>query len=114
MVQRISFGLDSFPLLAIHLFVLASNILNGAGIAERIFAFSTALVGHMRGGLAQVNIMDSMIFTGMSGVAQADAAGLGTIEIRHMKARGYDAGFAAAVTAASSIIGPITPPASSW
>ncbi|WP_459615357.1 TRAP transporter large permease [Bordetella sp. 2513F-2] len=109
-VQRISSGLDSFPLLAIPLFVLAGNILNGAGIADRIFAFSTALVGHIRGGLAQVNIMASMIFAGMSGVAQADAAGLGTIEIKHMKARGYDAGFAAAVTAASSIIGPVIPP----
>lgn len=109
-VQRMASGLDSFPLIAIPLFVLAGNILNGAGIAARIYAFAVALVGHIRGGLAQVNIFGSMIFAGMSGVAQADAAGLGTIEIKHMKEHGYDAPFAAACTAASAIIGPIIPP----
>ncbi|WP_062225905.1 TRAP transporter large permease [Aureimonas frigidaquae] len=109
-VQRMASGLDSFPLIAIPLFVLAGNILNGAGIAERIYAFAVALVGHVRGGLAQVNIFGSMVFAGMSGVAQADAAGLGTIEIKHMKERGYSAPFAAACTAASAIIGPVIPP----
>lgn len=109
-VQRMSSGLDSFPLLAIPLFILAGNLLNGAGIANRIFDFASALVGHLRGGLAQVNVLASMIFAGMSGVAQADAAGLGTIEIKHMKERGYDAGFSAAVSASSAIIGPIIPP----
>lgn len=109
-VQRMASGLDSFPLIAIPLFVLAGNILNGAGIAERIYAFAVALVGHVRGGLAQVNIFGSMVFAGMSGVAQADAAGLGTIEIKHMKERGYGAPFAAACTAASAIIGPVIPP----
>ncbi len=109
-VQRMPSGIDSFPLLAIPLFILAGNIMNGAGIASRIYEFSMALVGHIRGGLAHVNILGSMIFAGMSGVAQADAAGLGTIEIRHMKERGYDPAFAAACTAASAIIGPIIPP----
>jgi len=109
-VQRMPSGIDSFPLLAIPLFILAGNIMNGAGIANRIYDFSMALVGHIRGGLAQVNILGSMVFAGMSGVAQADAAGLGTIEIKHMKERGYDPAFAAACTAASAIIGPIIPP----
>jgi tripartite ATP-independent transporter DctM subunit len=108
--QRIGSGLDSFPLLAIPLFILAGNVLNGAGIASRIYDFSTAIVGHIRGGLAHVNIFGSMVFAGMSGVAQADAAGLGTIEIEHMKKRGYPAPFAAACTAASAIIGPVIPP----
>lgn len=108
--QRMSSGLDSFPLIAIPLFILAGNILNGAGIAARIYAFAVALVGHIRGGLAQVNIFGSMVFAGMSGVAQADAAGLGTIEIKHMKEHGYSAPFAAACTAASAIIGPVIPP----
>lgn len=109
-IQRMSGGLDSFPLLAIPLFVLAGHLFNRAGISERIFDFASALVGHMRGGLAQVNIAASIIFAGMSGVAQADAAGLGAVEIRQMKQRGYSASFAAAVTAASSIIGPVIPP----
>lgn len=109
-VQRMAPGLDSFPLLAIPLFILAGNIMNQGGIAARIFAFANALVGHLRGGLAQVNIAASLIFSGMSGVAQADAAGLGTVEIRAMRQQGFDPAFAGAVTAASSIIGPIVPP----
>jgi hypothetical protein len=76
-VQRMSSGIDSFPLLAIPLFVLAGNLMNIGGIASRIFEFAVALVGHLRGGLAQVNIFASLIFAGMSGVAQADAAGAG-------------------------------------
>ena len=109
-IQRMTGGLDSFPLLAIPLFVLAGHLFNRAGISERIFDFASALAGHMRGGLAQVNIAASIIFAGMSGVAQADAAGLGAVEIRQMRERGYSPGFAAAVTAASSIIGPVIPP----
>lgn len=109
-VQRMSSGIDSFPLLAIPLFVLAGNLLNVGGIAARIFDFAVALVGHLRGGLAQVNIFASLIFSGMSGVAQADAAGLGTVEIKAMKREGFDAAFAAACTAASAIVGPIIPP----
>ena len=109
-VQRMAPGLDSFPLLAIPLFVFAGNLLNKAGIAARIFDFALALVGHIRGSLAHVNVVASIIFAGMSGVAQADAAGLGTVEIRAMKKAGFDGAFSAAVTAASSIIGPIIPP----
>jgi tripartite ATP-independent transporter DctM subunit len=103
-------GIDSFPLLAIPLFVLAGNLLNVGGIAARIFEFAVALVGHLRGGLAQVNIFASLIFAGMSGVAQADAAGLGTVEIKAMKKEGFDPAFAAACSAASAIVGPIIPP----
>jgi tripartite ATP-independent transporter DctM subunit len=109
-VQRMSSGIDSFPLLAIPLFVLAGNLMNVGGIAARIFEFAVALVGHLRGGLAQVNIFASLIFAGMSGVAQADAAGLGTVEIKAMKKEGFDAAFAAACSAASAIVGPIIPP----
>jgi TRAP-type transport system large permease protein len=109
-VQRMASGIESFPLLAIPLFILAGNLMNRAGIAERIFAFALALVGHIRGSMAHVNIVGSIIFAGMSGVAQADAAGLGTIEIKAMKKEGFDPAFAAAVSAASAIIGPIIPP----
>jgi TRAP-type transport system large permease protein len=109
-VQRMGTGLDSFVLIAIPLFVLAGHLLNRAGIADRIFAFAAALVGHIRGGLAHVNVVASMIFAGMSGVAQADAAGLGVVEVKAMRKEGFDPAFAAAVSAASAIIGPIIPP----
>ena len=109
-VQRMGTGLDSFVLIAIPLFVLAGHLLNRAGIADRIFAFADALVGHIRGGLAHVNVVASMIFAGMSGVAQADAAGLGVVEVNAMRKEGFDPAFAAAVSAASAIIGPIIPP----
>lgn len=110
MVQRMAPGLDSFPLLAIPLFILAGHLLNHAGIASRIFAFANALVGHIRGGLAHVNVVASIIFAGMSGVAAADAAGLGAVEVRAMRKAGFSAPFSAAITAASAIIGPIVPP----
>lgn len=109
-VQRMASGLDSFPILAIPLFILAGHLLNRAGIATRIFEFASCLVGHIRGGLAHVNVVASMIFAGMSGVAQADAAGLGVIEVKAMKEEGFPAAFAAAVSAASAVIGPIIPP----
>jgi tripartite ATP-independent transporter DctM subunit len=109
-VQRMAPGIESFPLLAIPLFILAGQLLNTAGIAHRIFRFAHALVGHIRGGLAHCNIVASIIFSAMSGVAQADAAGLGTVEIKAMRDRGFDPAFAAAVSAASAIIGPIIPP----
>lgn len=109
-IQRIAPGLDSFPLLAIPLFVLAGNILNTSGIAHRIFDFALSLFGHIRGSLAHVNVVASIIFAGMSGVAQADAAGLGAIEIEAMERAGFKRDFSAAITAASSIIGPIIPP----
>jgi TRAP-type transport system large permease protein len=109
-VQRMGNGLDSFVLIAIPLFVMAGHLLNRAGIADRIFHFAGALCGHIRGGLAHVNVVASMIFAGMSGVAQADAAGLGVVEIDAMKKQGFDPAFSAAISAASSVIGPIIPP----
>ena len=109
-VQRMASGIESFPFLAIPLFILAGNLMNRAGIASRIYAFALALMGHIRGSLAHVNVLASMIFAGMSGVAQADAAGIGTIEIKHMKEQGFDPAFSAAVSAASAVIGPIIPP----
>lgn len=109
-VQRMASGIESFPFLAIPLFILAGNLMNRAGIAARIYAFALSLMGHIRGSLAHVNVLASMIFAGMSGVAQADAAGIGTIEIKHMKERGFDPAFSAAVSAASAVIGPIIPP----
>jgi tripartite ATP-independent transporter DctM subunit len=110
LVQRMTSGLDSFPFLALPLFVLAGSVFSRGGIARRIYDFARALVGHLRGGLAHVNVIGSMIFAGMSGTAQADAAGLGIIEIEEMKRDGFDPAFAAAVTATSAIIGPIIPP----
>lgn len=108
--QRITPSLESFPLLAIPLFVFAGNLLNATGISDRIFTFAKALVAHIHGGLAHVNILASIVFSGMSGVATADAAGLGAIEIRAMTKAGFDRAFSGAVTAASSIIGPVIPP----
>lgn len=108
--QKMSAATRSVPLMAVPFFILAANLMNTLGITERIFAFAIALVGWMRGGLAQVNIVASMIFAGISGAAVADAAGLGTIELRAMKDAGYRRDFAAAVTLASATIGPIIPP----
>jgi tripartite ATP-independent transporter DctM subunit len=108
--QRLSNALDSFPLLAIPLFILAAEIMNHTGATQRIFRLANVLVGHITGGLAHVNILASMLFSGMSGSAVADASGLGMIEIKAMFDEGYDRPFSAAVTAASSTIGPIIPP----
>lgn len=108
--QRLGNALDSFPLLAIPLFILAAEIMNHSGATERIFRLANTVLGRIYGGLGHVNIAASMLFSGMSGSAVADAAGLGAIEIKAMKQQGYDPGFAAAVTAASSTIGPIIPP----
>lgn len=110
MAQRMAGGLDSFPLLAVPFFILAANLMNTAGITDRLFAFATVLVGRLRGGLAQVNIMASIIFSGMSGSAVADAGGLGAMEIKAMRQAGYTPAFAAALTAASCVIGPMIPP----
>lgn len=97
-------------LLAVPFFILAANLMNALGITQRIFDFATALAGRLRGGLAQVNVVASMIFAGISGAAVADAAGLGTIEIKAMKDSGYSLEFASAITLASATIGPIIPP----
>ena len=108
--QRMVSGLDSFPLLAIPLFVLAGNLMNTGGITARMFNFASSLVGHMRLGLAQVNIVASMIFSGMSGSATVDAAAIGQIEMKAMLDAGYDRDYSAGITAASSTVGPIVPP----
>jgi TRAP-type C4-dicarboxylate transport system permease large subunit len=109
-IHRMVNGLDSFPLLAVPFFILAGNLMNSAGITNRIYNFALALVGWMRGGLGHVNVLGSVIFAGMSGTAIADAAGLGTIEIKAMKDHGYSTEFAVGVTAASATLGPIIPP----
>jgi|AntDeeMinimDraft_5_1070356.scaffolds.fasta_scaffold04146_3 tripartite ATP-independent transporter DctM subunit len=108
--QRMSNALDNFPLLAIPLFILAAEIMNSSGATEKIFNLAKAMVGHLTGGLAHVNVLASMLFSGMSGSAVADASGLGMIEIKAMSDDGYSLPFSAAVTAASSTIGPIIPP----
>lgn len=109
-VQRMLASTDSFPLLAIPFFLLAGNLMNIGGVTDRLFNFANCLVGHIRGGLAHVNVVCSMIFAGMSGAAVADAAGIGMVETKAMMDRGYDKDFSVAVTAASAIIGPIIPP----
>ena len=108
--QRMYSATTSFTLLAIPFFILAGNLMNTGGVTERIFRFAAALVGHVRGGLGQVNVVASLIFSGMSGAAVADAAGLGQVEFKSMRDRGYDERFSAAITAASSTIGPVFPP----
>ena len=112
--QRVATGIDSFPLLAIPFFMLAAELMNFAGITDRIFRLAKSMVGPISGGLAHVNVLASMIFAGMSGSAVADAGGLGKIEIKAMKDDGYDVDFSAAVTAASATIGPIIPPSISF
>ena len=109
-VHRMIGGIDSFPLLAVPFFILAGNLMNNAGITNRIYNFALALVGWLKGGLGHVNVIGSVIFAGMSGTAIADAAGLGTIEIKAMKDHGYATEFAVGVTAASATLGPIIPP----
>lgn len=108
--QRMVAGLNSFPLLAIPFFILTAQLMNTSGVTDRIFGFAKALVGHVAGGLAHVNILASLMFSGMSGSAVADAAGLGQLEIRAMRNAGYDQRFAGSITAASAIIGPLVPP----
>lgn len=109
-IHRMVSGIDSFPLLAVPFFILAGNLMNNAGITNRIYNYALALVGWMKGGLGHVNVVGSVVFAGMSGTAIADAAGLGTIEIKAMKDHGYSTEFAVGVTAASATLGPIIPP----
>jgi TRAP-type C4-dicarboxylate transport system permease large subunit len=109
-VHRMVGGVDSFPLLAVPFFIFAGNLMNSAGITNRIFGFALKLVGWLKGGLGHVNVVGSVVFSGMSGTAVADAGGLGTIEIKAMKDHGYPVEFAVGVTAASATLGPIIPP----
>lgn len=108
--QKLVSGLDSFTLLAIPFFMCACEVMAQTNIGDKIFAFANSLVCHIRGGLAQVNIVCSIIQAGMSGTAVNDIAGIGRLEVMAMENNGYDRRFAAAVTAASSSIGPVIPP----
>ncbi|SFH47744.1 TRAP transporter, DctM subunit [Palleronia marisminoris] len=110
LTQRVTYALDSFPLVAVPIFIFVGNLMNLAGVTDRIFRFADTLVGRLPGGLAQVNIFSSLIFSGMSGAALADVGGLGRIEIEAMKKRGFSTSYAGAVTAASAVVGPIFPP----
>jgi tripartite ATP-independent transporter DctM subunit len=110
MAQRMFSASSGFTLLAIPFFILAGALMNTGGITDRIFRFAHALVGHFTGGLAQVNVVGSLIFSGMSGTAVADAAGMGQVEIKAMNDAGFEPRFSAAVTAASATIGPVFPP----
>ncbi|TCS67589.1 tripartite ATP-independent transporter DctM subunit [Primorskyibacter sedentarius] len=103
-------GMDSFPLMAIPFFMLAGELMNRGGITMRLVEFSQAMMGHLRGGLAHVNVLSSMLFAGLSGSAVADTSALGSMLIPAMEKQGYSRKFAAAITAASSVIGPIIPP----
>jgi len=108
--QRISSTLDSFPLVAVPLFLMAGILMNEVGFTYRIFTVANVIIGRISGGLGHVNVLASMIFAGMSGSAIADAGGLGTVEIKAMNDAGYRKDFSAAITSASAIIGPIIPP----
>ncbi len=110
MTQRMTTAVDSFLILAIPFFYLAGELMNACKLTDKIVAMARAFVGHIHGGLAQVNIFASMIFAGMSGSATADTAALGSVLIPAMKKEGYDASFSAAVTVASAMVGPIIPP----
>jgi tripartite ATP-independent transporter DctM subunit len=110
LIQKMASSVNSFPLLAVPLFIFSGQLMNNSGITRRIFGFALKLVGHFRGGLAYVNIVDSVIFSGMSGSALADVGGPGAIEIRAMKNAGYDDDITLGLTAASGTIGPIIPP----
>jgi len=109
-IHRMVSGIDSFPLLAVPFFILAGNLMNNAGITNRIYNYALALVGWLKGGLGHVNVVGSVVFAGMSGTAIADAAGLGTVEIKAMRDHGYSKEFAVGVTASSATLGPIIPP----
>ncbi|MFC7319316.1 TRAP transporter large permease [Halobacillus campisalis] len=103
-------GVDSFTLLAVPFFLLLGELMNSGGITNRIIDVARVFVGHIKGGLAQVNILASVLFSGISGSATADTVALGSVLIPSMEREGYDKKFAAAITAASSIVGPIIPP----
>ena len=110
LLSRFYNGVDSFPLLAVPFFILAGELMNSGGITRSIVHFSQSLIGHVRGGLAQVNIVSSMLFAGISGSAVADASAIGKMLVPAMEQNGYKRSFAAAVTAAAAVMGPIIPP----
>ena len=108
--QRMFAGIDSFPLMAVPFFILASELMTACGLTDRLLRFANALVGHVRGGLGHVNVLVSMLFAGISGSALADAAGPSAIVMRMMREAGYDKHYAGALSAATATIGPIIPP----
>ncbi len=110
LAQRLFTGLDSFPLMAVPLFMLAGELMNESGITSRIIRLADAFVGHLRTGLAQVAILSSIIFAGISGSAVADASALGRVFIPNMEKEGYTRDFSSALVAAAAVIGPIIPP----
>ena len=110
LLMRMYNGMDSFPLMAIPYFILAGEVMSRGGITTRLVRLSQALIGHLRGGLAHVNILSSILFAGLSGSAVADTSAIGSMLIPAMEKNGYTKRFSAAVTAASSVIGPIIPP----
>ena len=110
LAQRLTQSINSFPLLAIPLFIMAGRFMNEGGITTRIFRFANNIVGFIPGGLGHVNVITSMIFAGMSGVAIADIGGIGQIEVKAMNDAKYPIRFTAGITAASAIVGPIIPP----
>lgn len=108
--QQLLYGLNSFTLLAIPFYLLLGRLMNRIGMTQRIFSLANSMVGQFRGGIAHVNILASMIFSGMSGLAVADAAGLGRVEYAAMRDQGYEKDISLGVTGSSAIIGPIIPP----
>ena len=109
-LQRMTSGVDSFPLLAVPMFILMGNLANEAGIADRLYRFALAVLGHIKGSLGYVTVASSLVFSWMSGSAISDAAALGKIQVPAMANRGYERGFAVGLTASSTLIGPIMPP----
>ncbi len=109
-VQRITQAANSFTMIAAPFFILMGNLMNTGGVTRRLFRFANTIVGSIPGGMGHANVLCSAMFAGMSGTAVADAGGLGNIEIEAMRDLGYDDDFSCAVTAASSVLGPIIPP----
>jgi tripartite ATP-independent transporter DctM subunit len=110
MAQRMTYALDSFPLVAVPVFIFVGSLMNQAGITSHIYKFAHMLGGRVPGGLAQVNVIGSLVFSGTSGAALADIGGLGRIEIRAMTRAGFTRAYSAAITGASAVVGPIFPP----
>ena len=110
LMQRLLFGVDSFPLLAVPLFILAGELMDQGGISRKIVSFANTLVGHIRGGLGHVAVVANMFMSGVSGAGTADAAATGGILIPAMVKRGYSPAFAAAVVGGAAVLGPIIPP----
>jgi tripartite ATP-independent transporter DctM subunit len=108
--QRMTYALDSFPLVAVPVFIFVGSLMNQSGITSDIYRFAHTLGGRVPGGLAQVNVIGSLVFSGTSGAALADIGGIGRIEIRAMVRAGFSRAYSAAITGASAVVGPIFPP----